>query len=267
MKKSPIIMCVFLFGMAAIFSACSNDKKTNPVLTPGDPNDPTLAGARGQADVFVEIMMGQFSEGYDYLDWHGEAPLDAATDTFSANYNPASGWWSIYSHADDSTGAYLTFTDSIRFAGDGGYQQWPDSLNTEGIEYRVNFNNNLVFDTSLWQWQYVENIHLTGIQADQVAINGTSSIDFVVDNPHSDAAVNYDATLASIAFNHDDLEYESNPHPVSGALTWTMHVNSATPQGSGDITWHVAMTFYPDHYHVRFESGTNYWEWDAQYGG
>jgi hypothetical protein len=252
-----------------IFSACSDDKNANPPLTEGDPNDPNYIQAQLAAEAFVAIMTEQTSNGFGYLSWDGSPmPPKTAYDSSSAIYYESTGWWVIYWHSDDTTGSDLTYMDSVRFRGpEGQYQMFPDSLTTEDLEYRRDFSLDIVTDTSSLLTDISDNLQINDIQTDQVVLHGNTGADIVSDYPQIDLTLNYDAALTSVTFNRYDLENEPEPHPVSGSVALALHVLSVTPQGSGSGDWAITVTFFVDHYHARFESGGNYWEWDGQYGG
>jgi hypothetical protein len=201
------------------------------------------------------------------MDYDFQGPLAATSDSTSIIYHESSGWWAIYFHHDDSTSFDVTYTDSVRFTGPDGYQQFPDSASTEGIEYRAHLSSGLVGDSATLSGDYRQNLAITGLQADQVVFTGLSSADMILQNPQSDYSQDIDASLTGVTFNRSDLEIVDGPYPVTGGLTFSMLLNADTPQGSASLDWDVNVTFFIDHYHVRFESGDNYWEWDEPYGG
>jgi len=266
-KKSILFLSLVLFGMAIMFSGCSDDKKTNPAKTEGNYSDPTFQSAQGYAETFVETCADTAVHGFSYLEYDFNNPLKVAGDSTSVIYNASSGWWAIYFHHDDTLGNDLTYTDSVRFEGPDGYQMLPDSTTTEGLEYHARLSSDLISDSISLAGDFWQNLAISGIQSELVVFNGSSSADMILQNPSSHYDRDYDASLTDITFNHSDLEIDPDPHPISGNLNFSMLINWQVPQGSGSSNWAVAATFYLDHYHIRFESGDYYWEWDVQYGG
>ena len=266
MKKPFVFLSLVLFGAATLFSACS-DKNTNPAKTEGDYNDSAFQSAQIYAETFVETSAETAVDGFSYLEYDFISPPKVASDSTSVIYNGSSGWGAIYFHQDDTLGNDLTYTDSVRFHGPDGYQMYPDSLTTEALEYHARLSSDLVGDTSSLIGDFWQNLDIVGIQSELVVFNGSSSADLILQNPNSHYDQDYDAALIDITFNHSDLEFEADPHPISGSLNFSMLINWQVPQGSGSNNWAVTATFYLDHYHVRFESGDYYWEWDVQYGG
>jgi hypothetical protein len=266
MKKPILTLCVIIFGIAAVFSACSGDKKTNPAMTPGDPNDPNFTQAQVFAEQFVGTLTDQVIGGFEYIDWNGPGPMKVVSDSSSFFYDSTSGWWVIYLHHDDSTSYDLTYTDSVRYEGPEGHQRYPDSLTTS-FEFRKRFNNDVITDTTAFETEYINSFAIDGLQADLVVFDGFTSTLLNSTTPQDTLLLDYDAGLDAVTFERVELETSDDPHPQSGGLTLSMFIHAVNAQGSTSISWNVQITFFPDHLHARFESGDNYWEWDEAYGG
>jgi hypothetical protein len=153
--------------------------------------------------------------------------------------------------------------DSVRFEEGDSCTMFPDSLSTTGIDYRGAFSVSLGSDTLYLDADFVNHLHITGIQSEQVFFNGLSTADIAFPT----AEFSYSASDNNVTFNRVDLEMEPHPHPVDGSISMALMVHAVTPQGSAEVNWTIDITFYMDHYHVHFESGNNYWDWDGTYIG
>ncbi len=265
MKKAVIFFTIAVLSAILLFGACS--KSTKPAKTQGADNDPNYQLAQTFVGEFVDSLSAFAVDGFSYTDFDGTKALDVSSDSASINYDADTKWWVVYVH-HDSTYLDLTAMDSVRFEEGDSCTMFPDSLSTTGIDYRGAFSVYAGGDTFYLDADFVNRLHITGIQSEQVVFNGLSSADisyqFGVDGS---LEYTYSATGNSVTFNRSDLETEPHPHPIDGNIAMALMVHAVTPQGSADVNWTIDITFYIDHYHVHFESGDNYWDWDGTYIG
>jgi hypothetical protein len=264
MKKALLFMVIAILGAVVIFGACS--KSTKPDLTQGSDDDPAYQVAQALAREFVDSLSLFAVDGFSYLGFDGTKALDVLSDSASINYDANTKWWVVYVH-HDSTYLDLTARDSVRFEEGDTCTMFPDSLHTTGIDYRASLDLFAGDDTLNISADLGNRLHITGIQSEQVFFNGLTTGDLgrQLGNNNSFHCV-YSGSENNVTFNRFDLENGPNPHPVAGNMGLAMMVHTVVPQGSTEINWTIDITFYMDHYHVHFESGNNYWDWDGPYG-
>jgi hypothetical protein len=265
MKKHLLPCLVAVFALMSIFLGCS-DNDSNPPLIEGDYNDPAYIQAQGLAEIYVDSLAAFALDGFSYMEFDGTGPMKVASDSVDIRYNDSSSWWTVYAHYD-TTDLNMTFLDSVRFEEGSEYRQWPDSLTTTGIGYHALASFDLAADSATFAGDFSQNMAIDGIQSDLVAFTGGSSADIEIQTNTVDYWQSYDGSILNVTFNRSDLEVLEDPHPISGGLDVTMLVVATTDQGSSSVSWHAIVTFYIDRYHVRLESGGNYWEWEGPYGG
>jgi hypothetical protein len=265
MKKALPFIVFAILGAVLLIGGCSDS--TKPAKTPGSENDASYQTAQAFAKEFVDSLPLFASDGFSYMDFDGTKIANVLSDSASINYDGATKWWVIYFH-HDSTYANLTARDSVRFEQGDSCTMFPDSLNTTGIDYRATLDISLGGDTVNVSADFGNGMHITGIQSEQVNFDGPSSAAILTQlGVNSSIECVYSAALNNVVFNCIDLETEIHPHPVDGTIAMAMMVHTVAPQGSAEVNWTIDITFYADHYHVHFESGDNYWDWDGTYIG
>ncbi len=266
MKKGVKLLILLLLGTFVTFIACS-DNSTDSDLTEGDPDDPDFIQAKGLADAYVDTLFSSFEMVFGYMSFDGSEPLSAVGDSLNINYDLETCWWEIYASYDDTTGFGFTFVDSVKFQDVAGCQQFPDSTTTTQIEYRAYANIFASADSGSIDAVLIESMLMTGIQSDLVVINASGSADIGMDYGQISYDIDYDGTVTDLRFIRDDLIGDNEAYPLSGSMALAMNVDTTTPNGSASVSWTMDITFYEDYYHVRAESGDNYWEWDVYYTG
>jgi hypothetical protein len=258
---------IALFAAALVtlilVGACS-DKSTEPAMTEGDPNSSEFVMARNYTEAFVDSIFNDVDMAMGFLTFDGSTPMRVSDDTVYIVFDESTCWWEIYA-SYDSGATYLIFVDSVRFADANGCQQFPDSLTTTELEFRADFDIHLAGDSGSISSDASRNLLVTGIQSDQVVFNGDEGNLLGLVMGQSSLTVDYDGSLTDLTFWSDDLRGNENPHPISGTLAMSMTITSVTPNGSAIVDWSIVITFGPDGYHARAESGNNYWEWDGVY--
>ena len=266
MKKGAKLLILLLLGVFVAFIACS-DNSTDSDLTEGDPDDPNFLMAQGLVEGFVDSTFNSMMFASEYLYFEGNGPLQATSDSMHIIFDSETCWWEIYISYDDTTGFGFTFIDSVKFQDVAGCQQFPDSTTTTQIEYRAYADVFASADSGSIDAALSESMLMTGIQSDLVVINASGSADIGMDYGQISYIIAYDGTVIDITFYRDDLMGDGEAYPISGSMALAMNVDTTTPNGSASISWTMDITFYEDHYHVRAESGDNYWEWDVYYAG
>ncbi len=251
---------MFALSFAFIALACS-DNATDNNLTEGEPNDPSFLAAQDISDGFVDSLFITTGTAFGFIDFDGTAPMNAPADTFLVVFDSSSCWWSLNWSIDTT----IIFSDSVKFQDANGCQQFPDSLTTTEIEYRAYLDINIVSDSGSITATASNNLALAGIQEDTTIINATTAMEADYNHPIYQLAYNYSGTLNDIGFLTSELREENEPKPLSGTLTLALTIFGTSPDGSGGVNWSVTITFNPNGYHGRAESGGNFWEWDVSY--
>lgn len=266
MKRGLKLFGLILIGAMLAFIACS-DNSTDSDLTEGDPEDPNFLMAQGLVEGFVDSTFSYMMFASEYLYFEGGGLWQATNDSMHAIFDAETCWWELYVSYDDTTGFGFTLIDSVKFQDVAGCQQFPDSTTTTQIEYRAYADVFASADSGSIDATLIESLLMTGIQSDLVVINSSGSADIGMNYGQISYIVAYEAAVTDVTFYRDDLMGDGEVYPVSGSMALAMSVDTTTPNGSASISWTADITFYEDHYHVRAESGDNYWEWDVYYTG
>jgi len=265
MRKNYLLIAILLFSLS-LFIGCS-DNSTDSVLTEGQYDDPNYIQARPMVDSLVVASFENLGDGFgEYLFFDGNTPAGAA-DTAYVIFDDETCWWQIYVSID-SADNHMIISDSVRFSSIDGCQQFPDSLTTNELEVRDFIDLYLTMDTLTIASLAHRNFHAVGLQNDIVTLNASEANESSVVNGQSSITIDYNGALIDVTFLRADIYEETNdPYPLSGTLTMSMVLTIATPESNVTISWSVTITFGPDGYHARAESGDNYWEWDGTYDG
>jgi hypothetical protein len=270
MKKSLFLMSIALASVAALMVGCS-DKETNP-RTEGNYSDPSYQQAEQYAQLYIDSMGVAALDAYAYHDWNGSRPTsrgrngDIPCDSVDIRFNEGSCWWTIYGYYD-TTNAQLTVLDSVRFEDDGECQVYPDSVTTDRLVYDATVVFDATYDSGSVSADFAEALDVTDIHGEQVVFNGGASAVIGIVIGQGSVDLDYGSNVTNVTFYREDLDNEEDPHPIAGELMLNMAIDTASPQGSAHGDWTVVATFFIDHYHIHFESGDNYWDWDGPYGG
>jgi hypothetical protein len=266
MKKASLLIPVAALSVIMLLGACSSDKNTNPAKTPGSENDVDYQTAQALAREIVDSLPIFAVDGYSYMNFDSIEYPKILSDTGYVDFDSTTKWWVFYFH-HDSTYSNLTAMDSVRFEEGDSCTIFPDSLHTTGIDYRGTLELSVGSDTVNVGADLGNRLHITGIQAEQIIFNGLATGDLSWQlGLNRSIQCTYSGTETNVTFNRFDLENGPNPHPVDGSISMSMAVNQVAPQGSSQVSWTLDITFYMDHYHIHFESGDNYWDWDGPYG-
>jgi hypothetical protein len=260
MKKPVLFAAIVFMGLAIALAGCSKDKKVNSAKTEGNYQDPTYLEAKNFAQNYIDSMVTGMTEGFNLMSFNDTIPLKVLPDTTAPVFDSTNSWWFINVHTQNGETTVL-FSDSIRFERGDTFSYLPDTLTTTGIENRVKANSNIIYDTSSYSSDFARNVHLTGIQSQQVTVNvgSTANVGFVY--PNRSYSQNYVGNLTNIVFNKVDLENQLQPHPDSGSMGLAMTVSAIAPDGSAIVNWVITITFRPDGYDAHAESGNNFWNW------
>ena len=266
MIKTLIIAAITCFGLVIILSGCSKDKKVNPGRSEGDYQNQSYLEAKNYATIYLDSMITGITDGFALRTFDGASPLKALSDSASIVYDSSSFWWAIYSNSiNGDTNA--VHSDSIRFELGDLFSRLPDSFATTGIDNRVKTAFNITLDTSSYASEFTRDVHLTGIQGDQVTIKIVSSAHVDLLLGQSAYGQTYTDSMTNIIFNKSDLENELVPNPISGSMALGMLINASTSDGTSNVAWTITITFRVDGYDAHAESGNNYWDWQVNYNG
>ena len=263
MKRLLLLFGIISLCAVFMIAGCS-DSATESELTEGNPDDPNFQIARTMTDGIVDSLFNSSETAFGFLNFDGTAPSSVANDTLYVVFHESSCWWEIY-FSIDSLNNWLVLIDSLQFRNAEGCQQFPDSLTTTEIEYRIYFDMSVSDDSASIDATGHQIFSLEGIQDDTVVVNATTQNNMDLAMGLLDILYEYDAVLTGLKFLALDLEEETEPRPVSGSLSLSLSVVSSSPNASGSINWSITITFNPTGYHARAESGENYWEWDVTY--
>jgi hypothetical protein len=265
MRKSYVLIGVLLLSLS-LFIGCS-DNSTEPALTEGDYNDPSYQQAQPMVDSLVVATFENLGESFnEYLYFDGNTPASVA-DTAYLVYDEETCWWHIYVSIDSAEN-HIIVSDSVWFSSVEACQQFPDSLTTNELDVRAYVDLYLTEDTTTISSDAYRNFHAVGLQNDIVTLNASESNESSIVNGLSSVSIDYEGSLIDLTFLRGDVyEEATDPYPLSGTLTMSMLLTVETPENSMTISWSVTITFGPDGYHARAESGDNYWEWDGTYDG
>jgi hypothetical protein len=248
----------------SIFLAACSDNSSENNLTEGDPQDPNFQTAQMVTEGIVDTLLLEADLASGFINFDGSQPMSPTAESLLITFDETTCWWHIYV-SSDTNNASLLFIDSLKFQDAGGCQQFPDSLTTTEIEYRAYLDISIITDSAYIAGSANDNLLLQGIQEDTCAINAGLNRNLEMALSQYEYSYNCAGAIDNVKFLTQELMYGENPRPVSGTLILNLTIYGASQQGSVGVHWFVTVTFNETGYHVRAESGENFWEWDVTY--
>lgn len=255
-----LLIAVLFLSLTVLFS-CSK-KSTSSEVVNGDPNGNQFTQTRQMVDGAVEEALGQFRIGLNFTD--GLQPpvlpkLQAPQDT-TYEWSYENGWWWCYLEYSDSS-YEMTLSDSIQFRSDGQPQMTPDSATSE-MEFRLDAEITCAF----YAFTLCYDLIYSGLDEDTISVDGEGGYDFSGTYGGYDFYYHFTETLEEVTFAVAD-DYEE-AYPISGSVTVAVvenFTNLSSNDLEGETSWTVQLTFYPDYYHVRAQTGNTVYEYDQDY--
>jgi hypothetical protein len=102
--------------------------------------------------------------------------------------------------------------------------------------------------------------------ADSVTtLNGDFTRHWAGENEHRTFERLVEGNAADVKFYTSDIKDGRPTHPFDGTFNASMTQDVVMAHRTAHIEATLIVTYFPDHYHARLESGDNFWEWDHYY--
>ena len=261
MKK--ILFTLLLAIAAGLMIAGCSDKSTNNNISEGSYTDENYLLAKEDADSSMAEMTVDNEEVGDWVDWNpGLALVD------SVSYDSTSGW---HVRARTFENDYMTHAvvDSFRMTDlDSQYQFRRDST-TNIFERRLkkSFEKTARPESLGYYWTKTRerNTHWEGLADSVTNLNGDFNRHWAGENAFRAFDRVVEGTATDIQFYTADIRDGRPTYPFDGTFNGSMTLDVVTAQRTKHIEATLVVTYFPDHYHARLESGDNFWEWDHYY--
>lgn len=256
--------------MAISMFGCSDKSSSPKTKTPGDANSQDFLTIKTTvSDELIPGMLDGLNEGIGLLGFDG-GRIQNTNDTSYYDFNDTTYWWRYVDQSEEEGEGYYYSNaeiDSFRFEEGSGYQLYPDSGTTTGLDTRQHFDGESVTAVETTQTSADIIYHYTGLAGDVMTIAGSSDISFdmAIDSLTMSYAFGGDFSNVTIPIANLDPD-SSNNHPTSGGMQTSIHYSSESSSPnyhSGSFDWTLTLTFSETGYHARVESGDYYWEWDG----
>lgn len=226
----------------------------------------TLIVGHVEARYWGPIEEGGLAAKSDYPNMGTLAATDV--DSFSATYNPITGWWQIYSEITEirnGANVFIVRRDSVRFeTAEGQPRAIPDETTSR---FRSGGNVATTADKDSEEETYnltlnnMGSIDIAGFNTAEWTISGTGTSSLGLDGAFSDTTVSIEVTTTTTI--EDVVFPDEATCPTSGFVNSVMvlaidvQIGEESAQGGG--TWSVSLEFQPTGpAKVEYHSGTTH---------
>jgi len=267
MKKNMILLLFIFTVLLIIVAGCGKNSTDSNGLVEGDPSDPLFLQAQNSSEELVTGVLGGIDEGIEYLEYEGGGPLMKPADTlYLTMYDDY--WYEYRSELITASGNWAQ-SDSFRFeSGPNEYQILPDT-NTSAFEFKNKLHMDYAENDTSSTINNLSSFRLTGLNTDEVTINGASDSDVEMTYGTAEAGMYFSSQLHDIVYLTDGLNYGNTNYPTAGVLELAVSISSNQQIGdmpTMNFAWSLTVTFNENGYHARLESSDYYWEWDETWG-
>ncbi|MBD3170106.1 MAG: hypothetical protein GF307_11530 [candidate division Zixibacteria bacterium] len=261
MRRKVMILPLLMLGLTMIFAGCSEN---NGVDGNSNFDNEGLSFARADADTAVTEFIDDSQDVSDWVVWD-ERPMGMGDSVVF----DTTDYWHIYIREYINGRIEHSVADSFRYADtEGNYQYWRDE-NTNQFERRLKreFHRDAWPETpgTSWDKSRSRNMLWVGLAEDVTTLNGDVHRYYHGQNSFREFTREFEGEFLEVKFNTEDLFNGRPTHPFEGTLAGSTWVDYEGQIREYHIEAEITVTFYPDHFHVIFRSGDNYFEWDHYY--